>query len=86
MDTSIQHILDELAHMELRLTNVLAGHGGEQAPASSSFTTPFYSFKAPITSSATALWYDDGVFGSSAAPAYDNEFWLTEALVGNGGE
>jgi hypothetical protein len=63
---AVTQILDAMAHMELRLIGALAGGGGEQGPASSSAT---------ITSSATAprYEYDDEVFGSSAAPAYDDD-------------
>jgi hypothetical protein len=35
MDTTMQKILDEIALMELRLTDVLIGRGGEQASTSS---------------------------------------------------
>jgi hypothetical protein len=74
MDVAMQRVLDELACMELRLTDVLAGRGGKQAPASSSFATPFDSFKASTTSSTAAPRYDDDVIGSSAGAAYDDAF------------
>lgn len=49
----MQTILNEMAHMEFRLTKALACSGGEQAPASS-FTSLFDSFNGTATSSATA--------------------------------
>jgi hypothetical protein len=71
MEAAMQQILDAMAHMELRLTYVLAGRGGEHRveDADSELRS-----SNSATSSITAPVYDAGVFDSSTAPAYDNEF------------
>jgi Fe-S cluster assembly scaffold protein SufB len=68
-DPTICKLLDAMALMENRLTEALAGRGGEQTPASS-FASLFDSFEGTTTSSTTALQYVDDVFSSSVGAAY----------------
>jgi Fe-S cluster assembly scaffold protein SufB len=67
-DPTVRELLDAMALMENRLTEALAGRGGEQTPASS-FASLFDSFEGTITSSTIALQYND-VFSSSVGAAY----------------
>lgn len=61
MDTALQRLLDELTHMEARLTGVLAGRCGEQSarartPSSDDGSTP--SYLAPTSEAVDKLRLD----------------------------
>jgi Fe-S cluster assembly scaffold protein SufB len=68
-DPTVRKLLDAMALMENRLTEALAGRGGEQTPASS-FASLFDSFEGTTSSSTTALQYVDDVFSSSVGAEY----------------